>query len=257
MMHPLNLVPLKARDYWYCCAFPIIPVQAWSASLRQRGESAALLEYDLEGRITESASWRSGSEQRWPGDTLGNAQLARARGLRVSGGIPLASAAALIAPVGHEIHYITLGFSSRGATLSVAEWSQVRNVIARSLLPERWPGGARCDAVLHVNEAEFAYLLSPKEELVVDWIGDLVSNRHRELASMAPVTRAARRELGHWVLNEAEGAGVRLDAAEVIRSAESTTALSLRGTWGRDPHVPLTVGVSGGEPFHRLLSLAW
>lgn len=256
-MQTLNIVPVEGRGYWYCCVFPVTPVHAWTASLQQRSGSAALLEYDLEGPFAENAEWRPVPEQTWPKETIRNTQIAQAKGLRLSAGIPFASAAALIPPVMHEIHYVTLGFQSQGIPMSMEEWSAVRDAIVTSLLPSHWPGDERCEAILHVNEANFAFLLTPIKDLAVDWIGDLVSQQHRVLSGPQPHAYAARRELGRWILEEAEGSGVRIHDAALSQASDAPTLLVLHGSWGRDPDVPLTVGDSGGETFHERLPLTY
>lgn len=257
-MDELNLIPLHQNNYWYCCAFPVSPVRAWTPSLQQRRASAPLLEYDLEGDVTQKEGWQLAHEQAWPSGAIQNARLAGAKGLKVLDGVPHAGAAILIPPLNTTIHYLTLGFPAGASSVPIDAWREIRAAVIQSLIPPQWPGGTSCDAILHVNEADLAFLLTSNDQLLLEWIGDLLALRFRALAGPSPLARAARAETARWVLHEGEKRGLRLADVLVVASLPREAVLRIRGAWGRDPQVALTVGDKGGPRFDESLVVsAW
>jgi hypothetical protein len=105
-------------------------------------------------------------------------------------------------------------------------------------------------AVLHLSEADYGVILSPSRTLYETWVtGHIVSHfglSNPEVNS-AP---GALLEVTKWLLQEANGQGVRDSNLELHRVGP-LTEMAVGGRWGRGRKTLIRAGKVKGERFYR------
>jgi hypothetical protein len=246
-MPPLTIVPVILEEYTYCCVFPCSPSETWP-SLPAEARTGILLEAEG-GQESSSLNSLSTYEQEWPRDVVRSASsVGREVSLSLSG-IPLVDDAILSDRVGSYWHRLTLGVVTPDRFRDErAAWEQLHERIQVSLIPERWLAPRDCRAILHVEEGEYVYLLTPERERLSRWLQRLIVSRFPSVGLGLAEGGAHGEMLTNWILTQGNRTGLRL--AEVNRvTRPSGTSFRLIGRWGQDPAGALSVGDAGGAPF--------
>jgi hypothetical protein len=231
----LTLLPSMRGGYFHCCVCPVDAEYAWPGSISEEERPWLLVEYDLEGEATALPGWATVDEQLGPEAVIRNLRLLGTPETLDGHGLPIAAEALLSPPGENHIHYFTSVLPAPEAVATEA-WREASAGIKHTLLPDDWSRLAHCAAIFHYMDGEFAYLLSPDQELWSAWI-DAVIARCFPLVAAYP---AALRTVRDWVFASfADRGGTLLD----VRIDHGDSVLRINATLGRPETVPLQLGM--------------
>jgi len=243
----MTLFSLRRDGYFHCCICPVRGEDAWPRAFARAHAPGLLVEYDLEGEATRLSGWMTVDEQLAPADVVANLRVLGDQPTLDSAGIPLAWAEQLSPGRGNHIHYFTCVVPAAGADSRTA-WNEAAAVIKHTLLPDDWSGLAHCGAIFHYADEEFAYLLSPDEELLSEWVEDAIARRFPAVADRPAVLRTVRQ----WVVASFDRTGGTLLDVQVDGEGRS---VRIRATIGRPAGVPLQFGIPGERPVEATLTI--